>query len=64
MRPMPAILLRGFTTAKLVAELRRRADNKAREMELPCREDSIPVGCRLRNYCGSAGDELRCPLAE
>ena len=63
MRPMPAILLRGFTTPKLVAELRRRARAKGIEQSVPFREESLPAGCRLRNHCGPACDDLRCPMA-
>lgn len=60
---LPSFLLRWFETVKLAMELRRRAREREIEQEIPFDESRLPIGCRLRNHCGCAGDELRCPIS-
>lgn len=58
---LPDSLLQLFQTVKLARELRRRAREREVEQALPFDESALPVGCKLRNHCGAAGEALRCP---
>ena len=61
---LPSFLLRWFETVTMARELKRRSRERESECDIIFDESRLPVGCKLRNRCGSDGGMLRCPRAE
>ena len=58
----PDFVLQWFATVRIAKELRKRAKERESECDIIFDETRLPVGCRLRNSCESAGKDLKCPL--